>query len=370
MALLDGNEAQADNMKDSLTRSVLDLPQIYTKPSAETLLDTLSLLATAPPSWEHDKTTDLVDEGSNEYNASHAATQVNPEGVTRYLTSIISSGLLWVQDESTREQIWDQASSRLSERSGRTAMGALSRKFRIPSPSDTFELTIHEPALTGDDLGLKTWAASYLLAKRLHTLNIVQAGKPPPQVLELGSGTGLVGLTMAALGAHVVLTDLPSIYQNLARNASDNAEVVQRNGGSARTGVLDWNQPSSCVLPAEGAPSAAAAGETLTTRFKTILAADSLYSPEHPRMLVNTIESWLSGEQDTRVIVEFPYREAYLPEMASFRKEMSRIGLQVLEEGEEKGFDDWGQTAGTDGEDDRAVVTCWWSCWGREPRDP
>jgi predicted nicotinamide N-methyase len=340
---------------------VLDLPQLYTKPSAESLLETLSLLVSAPPSWE------VVD--AEDANHEETVVQVNPEGVTRYLTSIVSSGLQWIQDEDIREQIWDQASSRLSERSGRTAMGALSRKFRIPAPSGTFELTIHEPALTGDDLGLKTWAASYLLAKRLHTFGIVQLGEARPQVLELGSGTGLVGLAMAALGAHVVLTDLPSIHQNLARNAYANAEVVQRNGGSTRTGTLDWSQPSSCVLFPEGTTSVDTGGETLTTRFPWILASDSLYSSEHPHMLVNTIEAWLSEDKNARVIVDFPYRDAYLPEIAKFREEMSRLGLQVLEEGEENGYDDWGLSAGNDGGDDRAVVTCWWSCWARKPRD-
>jgi predicted nicotinamide N-methyase len=244
-------------------------------------------------------------------------------------------------------------------------MGAMSRKFRIPSACGTFELSIHEPTMTGDDLGLKTWAASYLLAKRLHTFSIVQASKDIPRVLELGSGTGLVGLAMAALGADVVLTDLPSISPNLARNARDNSETVQRNGGSTRTGVLDWNNPTSCLLFREGVTNVEEDGEPLVTKFSLILAADSLYSPDHPRMLVSAIEAWLSEDEDARVIIELPYRDAYLPQISDFRKRMLSAGLCILGEGEERGYDDWGRSGAHNEEDEDALVTCWWACWGR-----
>jgi D-xylulose reductase len=289
---------------------------------------------------------------------------VNPEGVTRYLTSIVSNPLKWIHDEEVKEEIWNQASARLSERSGRTAMGALSREFRIPSTSDPFVLRIHEPALTGDDLGLKTWAASYMLAKRLHMFDLVRprAGNAP-QILELGSGTGLVGLAMAALGADVVLTDLPSIHENLARNAKDNSSLIIQNGGSTRTGTLDWMQPAFCQLFVDG--TAIQLLDASTTKFPIVLAADSLYSPEHPRMLVDTIATWLSQEPDAQVIAEFPYREAYLPEIKDFRERMGKLGLHILSEGEENGFDDWGASGAADDAEDRALVTCWWSHWGR-----
>ncbi|CAI6339350.1 unnamed protein product [Periconia digitata] len=339
---------------------VLDLPQLYTKPSAQSLLDTLALLTYTPRSWDANHT-DLNKEGSHHGSSPDPPVSVNPEGVARYLTSIVSNSLQWITDDDAREEIWNQASLRLSERSGRTAMGSMSRKFRIPTADSSFELSIHEPALTGDDLGLKTWAASYLLAKRLRTFNLVQPGNDKPNVLELGSGTGLVGLAMAALGANVVLTDLPSIAPNLARNAQDNSEIVNHNGGSTRTGVLDWNNPASCQLVCDNDVD-----EALTRKFPFILAADSLYSSEHPRMLVGAVQQWLSEDIEAKVIVEFPYREAYLPEIKDFRERMSQAGLFILDEGEEKGYDDWGGSAAGEEENEDALVTCWWACWGRQ----
>ena len=38
------------------------------------------------------------------------------------------------------------------------------------------------------------------------------------RVLELGSGTGVVGLTAAAMGAQVTLTDKPGLLEHLQKN--------------------------------------------------------------------------------------------------------------------------------------------------------
>ena len=358
------NELYMKGRSHSHILSVLDLPQLYTKPSSGALLEALTLLEIGPPSWDagRDEKPDHVAQASV---SKHPGVIVNPEGVTRYLTSIVSSGLGWIDDDDAKEAIWSSASQRLSERSGRTAMGAISRKFRIPVPSGSFDLSIHEPTLTGDDLGLKTWAASYLLAKRLHSFDLVP--KIPSKrlhVLELGSGTGLVGLAMAGLGADVVLTDLPNICPNLARNAEVNGAAISRQGGSTRTATLDWTHPTTCTpYPAKRLDSDE---EVTIAKFPLILAADSLYSPDHPHMLVETINAWLSSEDNAKVIVEFPYRNAYLPEIKDFRQRMTASGLHIVQEGEESGYDDWGSRGGDQDDDERALVTCWWSCWGRQ----
>lgn len=59
-------------------------------------------------------------------------------------------------------------------------------------------------------------------------------------VLELGSGTGVVGITAAACGAHVVLTDLPQALGLLQANIARNRQLIETSGGSARHAVLDW----------------------------------------------------------------------------------------------------------------------------------
>ena len=242
----------------------------------------------------------------------------------------------------------------------------MSRIFTIPTSSDEdYTLTLHEPSLTADNLGMKTWVSSYLLARRLHSLlesppELVPSGATDPsttsaetnkplRALELGAGTGLVGLAFAAIrskSATVHLTDLPEIVPNLAHNAALNVELLNNTEATVTTGVLDWSLPPTPQPTAE-------------ERFDVILAADPLYSPKHPGWLVQTIGFWLSRGLDARVVVEMPLRDAYLPQVQEFRQRMTDLGLAVVEEGEETGYDDW---EGADG--DVLAVKCWWSVWG------
>ena len=62
------------------------------------------------------------------------------------------------------------------------------------------------------------------------------------QVLELGSGTGLEGLTAAAMGGDVRLTDQQLLLPLLDQNVSDNEQLVRQAGGSVKVLCMDWGE--------------------------------------------------------------------------------------------------------------------------------
>jgi Lysine methyltransferase len=63
------------------------------------------------------------------------------------------------------------------------------------------------------------------------------------KALELGSGTGILGITAALLGAHVVLSDVPAVLPVLLSNTSTNRLAAERAGGSMQVVALDWTCP-------------------------------------------------------------------------------------------------------------------------------
>ncbi|KAI4194135.1 MAG: hypothetical protein LQ346_003762 [Caloplaca aetnensis] len=347
--------------KPSCDASVLDLPQLYKRPTAAELLATLIQLRRKPSSWDDTEVS--------------GQSGVDEEGLPSYLTSIIASSLAWIVDDDAKEQIWEAASARLSERSGRSgslkgfntgksgvsdvdvAIPSAARTFLIPATAATnaVSITLHEPSLTADNLGHKTWLASFLLAKRLPSLGshipVLNNRRSPtskPRVIELGAGTGLVGLAVAALfDADVHLTDLPAIVPNLRFNVDTSLSNTSGGAkGRISVGALDWSD-----LPCyEAKPE---------MQYDLVVAADPLYSPQHPAWLVAAIECVLKKQdQAARVVIELPLREAYMPEAENFKTRMKALGLLIEAEGLETGFDDWESA-----QNGRMEVECWWAVW-------
>ncbi|KAL1903601.1 Protein-lysine N-methyltransferase rrg1 [Sporothrix stenoceras] len=310
--------------------------------------------------------------------ASAHEVQRYANAVSRYLNSIIMNDLSWLPDEEERENLWTVASRRIAERCGRTAMGDITRRWPLPLPaeetqgndssedSDDFsvpnrpvqvDLVIKEPALVGDSLGFKTWGTSYAMARMLpelahskglrHLQPFLRQGLP---VLELGAGTGLLGLAAAALWrADVVLTDLATIVPNLTANVERNSKIIQARGGSARAGVLQWGSTREENNESEGVFVVDTELFPEDHQFPLVLVADPIYDEEHPALLASAIDAQLalpSEGDDTkspRAVVMVPLRDRMTEKMAAmFVAEMAERKLMPVDEGEIAGQDsDW-----------------------------
>lgn len=266
-------------------------------------------------------------------------------------------------------------------------MGAINRSFAIPtaagstndgttletviSTSDiqdtTINIEIHEPALTEDNLGLKTWASSYVFAKKWHTL---REELPLPfgndtdaaTILELGAGTGLVGIAAAAvLRANVLLTDLPEIVPNLDRNIELNDESIRLRKGHAKAAILDWTVPEKIVYPhdSDNARRRSLSAEFTSSTYPIIVAADPIYSKDHPKWLVQTVACHLNRGSEARAIIMIPIRDAYAEERDDLKSRMQELGLHICKEETEIGYDDWSEGRG----EELKEVECWMTIW-------
>jgi SAM-dependent methyltransferase len=136
-----------------------------------------------------------------------------------------------------------------------------------------FPLFISEQPNTGLGTGLNVWDGAVVLAKYLEITHPDLTGR---RVLELGAGTGLVGIAAALLGADTLLTDLPYALPNLAAAVERNRPKLK---GSAVVAELDWFKPTACAA----ATAAAAQGADF------ILGADVVWVEELIHPLLDTL---------------------------------------------------------------------------------
>ncbi|GAA5968613.1 hypothetical protein JCM11641_007695 [Rhodosporidiobolus odoratus] len=153
-------------------------------------------------------------------------------------------------------------------------------------------LAIRDTTLLQNSTGHRTWGSAPILSQRLAMFPSVSFPPSPSasyslRVLELGSGTGLVGLSAAAVlsrlnafspghaGASVTLTDggpePAEVRDNLQANALTNEAALS--GVQVLVEHLDWRD----FLPASsGGKGRTVKGED---KYDVILAADVAYEP-------------------------------------------------------------------------------------------
>lgn len=205
----------------------------------------------------------------------------------------------------------------------------------------TVEIKITEVAgVSAENLGLKTWGAAFILANKIYDLKQYVQGTP--NVLEIGAGTGLSGLAAAVLWkSDVIITDLPSIIPGMEANIVLNADLLADSNGRVRCGSLDWASPDALV----GGGSSQFDYTPAANPFEVILAADTLYSEDHPGLMADTIFRWLARTRDACFIVCYAQRIAYLDHIRELWRLLEAGGLTSVQEGSQHGDATWDEEA-------------------------
>jgi predicted nicotinamide N-methyase len=111
------------------------------------------------------------------------------------------------------------------------------------------------------------------------------AGK---RILEVGAGTGVVGLTAAAHGAEVVLTDRDIVVPLLKEN-------IRESDLPAQAMQLEWGDSDDISAAKDHGP------------YDVLVGSDILYAPERFDALLETLVK-LSTPGKTEVILTYPTR--------------------------------------------------------------
>ncbi|KAF9959439.1 hypothetical protein BGZ70_008848 [Mortierella alpina] len=301
------------------------------------------------------------------------------------------------------EQLTERVSSCLAHFCGRAASGAMTRTwtFKTTPPQS---LQIHDPSFTGGDVGFKTFGSAYLLSKHIAQGDLPQlepwtslsssrslstASLPLPKILELGSGTGLVGFTAALFsnpqGPKVILSDYhPNVISTLHHNSALNHLETKCDiqlldwRDILRTRKLRWNawQQQEPLDSADGllrlksteydnvaeprpTPSSIVSGSASgreergeEARMDLIVGAEVVYDHGHAELVAHVVDEYLKRElisEDRRVAlarrrpafhIMFPMRKTHADVIADFDFWMDRMGLVDCRAAQEWGRED------------------------------
>ncbi|XP_038612667.1 protein-lysine methyltransferase METTL21D [Tachyglossus aculeatus] len=169
-------------------------------------------------------------------------------------------------------------------------------------------------------VGCVVWDAALVLAKYLETPGFCGRGARPLRrraVLELGAGTGAVGLMAATLGANVVVTDLEELQDLLKMNIDMNKHLVT---GSVQAKVLKWGEEVAEFTP------------------DYILMADCIYYEESLEPLLKTLKDLAGPETciiccyEQRTMGKNPEIEKKYFELLQLDFDLEKIPLQKHDE--------------------------------------
>jgi predicted nicotinamide N-methyase len=229
---------------------------------------------------------------------------------------------------------------------------------------------IREPSFAQNDIGWTTWGSAVLFSQLLINNELPIPTHLPNnhsskdmesvvKVLELGCGTGLVGIMVEKwfrthrLSLKLTMTDyLDSLIDNCRFNVNMNASggrqdvfeglqlpiyserfLTEENTQIAKNDVVDVKLLDWRECQKDGKPSLP------ENSFDYIVAADCIFDESHSLLVPKVIDRYLSrtpsDPKSGMAIVLVPHRPHYKNEVALFQQEMSQLvdnGIQLVEE--------------------------------------
>ncbi len=161
------------------------------------------------------------------------------------------------------------------------------------------EVLIAEGNADTIDSGARIWDSGRALSKWMAVYLQQQDQSQPRRILELGAGTGIVGLTAAGFGESttVVLTDqshmIPLLEENIRLNDLQH---------KARAVQLEWGTDSREVVPMVSETAASS-----MPLFDIVCGSDILYSPDNFSLLLETL-CQVCTPAVTEVVLAYPRR--------------------------------------------------------------
>lgn len=178
--------------------------------------------------------------------------------------------------------------------------------------------------LPSQGLSFQLWPAATTL---FTLLDRHRAGHPTPissllaaprrlRILELGSGTGLVGIAAAALlGASVTVTDLPHVLPNLQFNVDANAGILEGGGGEVAVAALPWGEREYM--------------EGIGGEYDIIVGSDVVYHDHLYEPLIQTLRYFVV-EKENKVVFVMAHLKRWKKESAFFKKAKKLFDVEVM----------------------------------------
>ncbi|CAN7110323.1 unnamed protein product [Brassica rapa subsp. narinosa] len=201
----------------------------------------------------------------------------------------------------------------------------------------SIESTVVIRQLTSQGLSFQLWPAASTFVALLDNYRLDPTNSPlaatlsslkpagstttttPMNILELGSGTGVVGIAAAiTLSANVTVTDLPHVLDNLSFNAEANAQTVARFGGQVHAAPLRWGEADDV--------------EILGRNVDLVVASDVVYHDHLYEPLLKTLRLMAAakGLEGKRLIFLMAHLRRWKKESVFFKKARKVFDVDVI----------------------------------------